>query len=806
MSRSKFYDKIKDAVIERQVEDVYNEGINLYFPSKDGITYPFNCDGFVDTKTENGKVLKLIIEYKLDEALANNVSRAKVLIQVIYYLKKFEQNGWMLPNVCMVGDKNECFVLHCNSLLKYLDEEANWNISPSNAASANPEFVLKIANDEEINPFVFNIDKDFSFSVVADKIKDLAENVQRYVRVTEHNIATIYDYFCRNVLRSKNISSHDLVGVFMGIIMDGDNYYQHPNKKNILVTPNGNLNIDGNGFRAFFNYFQRNYTPQERNNLTAIADRLIEDTDRRNKGDFWTPTPWVDYAHKMISESLGEDWKDKYVVWDNCWGTGNLTRDYWFNELYCSTLFQSELDIGSRYNPEATKFQFDFLNDSLDKIPSGLMKALKEDKPIVFLLNPPYAKATPINGNDGSDLAKTKINDEMIADKMGIASSILYCQFLYNIINIKNKFNLTNCHIALFCKPTYLSNGGTEIFRTKLLNNFSYNKGILFNASEFSDCSNGWGIHFAIYDGGKNINNNEFNHSLITNSYGKLKEVGQKILYNCDNKVCANNIFDCTKKHTRGIKTFSMKSALCIKDKECYDYKDAIGYINNDSNNQMQQMRVFLASHVIAANGNKPIFDENFNNVMALFSARKLIDDNWINDKDEYLAPNESHPKFDEFVNDSIVYSLFNTSSNQSSLRQVEYKDKLWDIKNEFFWMSKKDMMKLANDNNNDDCYEDARTDSDRYVYKKLKEIELSEEAKAVLDKATELVKSTFKYRPLFDSEHPEYQINNWDCGWYQIKAVAKEYCKKELDEFKELYKALADKMRPMVYELGFLK
>ena len=47
MSKSKFYDGIKDAVIERTVEDVYNKGINLYFPS--GITYPFACDGFVDT-------------------------------------------------------------------------------------------------------------------------------------------------------------------------------------------------------------------------------------------------------------------------------------------------------------------------------------------------------------------------------------------------------------------------------------------------------------------------------------------------------------------------------------------------------------------------------------------------------------------------------------------------------------------------------------------------------------------------------------------------------------------------------------
>ena len=42
---SKFFEQIKSAVIEREVEDVYNKGISLYFTDK--ITHPFvfnyNC-------------------------------------------------------------------------------------------------------------------------------------------------------------------------------------------------------------------------------------------------------------------------------------------------------------------------------------------------------------------------------------------------------------------------------------------------------------------------------------------------------------------------------------------------------------------------------------------------------------------------------------------------------------------------------------------------------------------------------------------------------------------------------------------
>lgn len=102
--------------------------------------------------------------------------------------------------------------------------------------------------------------------------------------------------------------------------------------------------------------------------------------------------------------------------------------------------------------------------------------------------------------------------------------------------------------------------------------------------------------------------------------------------------------------------------------------------------------------------------------------------------------------------------------------------------------------------------YEEARTDNERYVYNKLQEIQLSAEAQVVLDKATELAEKSFPFRPLFNQEHPEYQIYNWDCGWYQIKGLLNTYMPNDLKEFSALFKQLSDKMRPMVYELGFLK
>lgn len=1154
MSKSKFFDKIKDAKIERTVEDVYNEGINLYFPTDKGIEYPFACDGFVDTETDSGKVLKLIIEYKFNEIMTNSVARAKVLVQVVYYIKRFEQNGMVLPNVCMVGDKDECFVMHTNELLKYLDEDVDWSVSPSNAAAANPDLVLKISKDEQINPFIFTIDNNFDFKVVADKIKDLAENVKRYVRVTEHNLSKIFDYFCKNVLTGKTkLSGHDLVEIFMGVIGDKMRYYQHPSNPNALVCNGKNVNVNGKAFESFFGYFERNYTPQETMRLKSIADRLIIDADRRNSGDFWTPTVFVDYAHDMISKFLGEDWKEKYVVWDNCYdketeflsqngwkkisdyeesdlvmqfnqdgtsnftkpiryikqeylddwivlkgtqidikctkdhnfvvfndrkdrsqdfykipaiqlynksllinnlhlnipktfnhngslnvdenilrlaiainadgtyspkttlnnhknrtsrntrftdddtsirdcyvvsvkknrksermrlllknanieykykergdykiftfhfpfnpkhfpkewydlsnesksiiideifnwdgcarigkfknirkcystskkddadfisfvfssmgygvnfredkrgletnyvlspttirnakisspnnvfnieknndgvcycfevpsgmlvirrngkiyissnccGSLNLTRDYKFGELYCSTLYQSELNIGAEYNPEATKFQFDFLNDEIagrdsllgvynDKLPKGLKDALLENKPIVFFLNPPYAR----NGGMGkttrnANADKTMVNKQMKADKIGACSANLYTQFLYRIILIKKEFNLTNCHIALFSPALFLTGTSFAKFRNTYLNEFAFDYAIQFKASHFSDVADNWGISFSLWNNGVTGNKTDFDYMLVDNIDGEIVDIENKTLYNTDNTDSISKWYNVDTSKTNDFIT--LKSALNFGTKILKTPDYFIGYYvsgSNIVNKNTQECRIQNAPND-GGKENTVMVPDNFDRCTALFAARRLVKADWINWTDEYLAPNTSHEKWNEFVNDSIVYSLFESKSNQSSLRNVEYKNKKWNIKNEFFWMPKQTIEDLANTNGFTQTYNDARTSKERYVYEKLQSITLSSEAQKVLDKANDIVRNTFKYRELFDSEHPEYQIMNWDCGWYQIKALAKEYAKSDYEEFVKLFKALENKMRPMVYELGFLK
>jgi hypothetical protein len=253
-----------------------------------------------------------------------------------------------------------------------------------------------------------------------------------------------------------------------------------------------------------------------------------------------------------------------------------------------------------------------------------------------------------------------------------------------------------------------------------------------------------------------------------------------------------------------------MSSPLVIKQKGSgKTIPNSLGYFYSYGNNvYFNPTNVGLLSSGFSNGHGVGVSVINFNKVVIAFTARKIIKSNWINQKDEYLVPNEEHEQFEQFKYNSLVYSLFHIHSFQSSLRQVEYKDKLWDIKNEFFWMSKDRMKELADENGYDNLYNDARTSSERHVYNLLFGEEriydkLSPDAKLVLDKATELVEKSMELRQVMAND--ENHLDSWDAGYAQLKLIWKDYFQEDFKEFRQLYKNLEDRMRPLVYELGFL-
>jgi len=857
LASTKFIKDLRSADSEKLIESIYHDELRKGISSIGGVIHGvrtlYGTDGIIDGELRfDGvvRVFRIIIETKKNETFSNIEVRSKVLAQVIYYLKRFDTIGDTLPNIVFVGDKDECFVIHSNYLQKYLYNNYDWNIPPSRAGTVNVELVTELMNDQSIisQLFVFEINDNFDFSEVTNKIRDLALNIKTLVKVNERNILKVFDYFSLRVLKhaidgKSEYTAREQEGLFMNLLVHQNECYLHPIKRGVAVFNGIEARVNVDAFKSFINHYEFNYNAIEKKNLTAISDRLIEDSDRRRKGDFYTPVAWVDEAHRLLTKNLGVNWYNDYIVWDCAWGTGNLTRDYKFSKLYCSTLYNNDIVIGGKYNNEAqAKFQYDFLNDDVElfndllisvrggaklvesnfhgsklwQLAPNLIRGMLNGEKVLFFINPPFGTAgelSTISGNNDSKtgIARTAVNQVMTENKQGRASQQLYAQFIYRIIMFKELFT-NNISIGIFSPPLLLT--GLLFQELRKILPFSFVDGMLFKASEFADVSKKWGVSFTIWKDEQPKAQNKYDVSVKELTATGVATIMTKELYNLDNsKTCS----DWIKEPINRVKTFDapqMKSPLKWDKEKNYGKlaKGAIGYYVNKSNIvEKNDTQVYILSSCATSGLGISILPENFDRVICNFTARRLITGkyaNWVNAKDEYMIPNTEHPLYNQWKDDSIVYSIFNNASYQSSLRNIRYNNTNHNVYNQFFFMSKEEMKQLAlGEHHNDDIFYDIEQhgDDERFVYKKLLGANLSLDAKDVLDFARELVRESFRYRELFNRERPEYHINTWDSSWYQIKGILKAYMPDKLKEFNAKYKNFEDRMRPLVVELGFL-
>jgi hypothetical protein len=476
---------LTNALNEKDVENIYRENFKKKFKNLD-ITSPFGCDGFAVSPSDR---IRCLMEYKDEINLTSKTELAKPVCQAIFYLKKFYDKGIKPPSTVFIGDRSECTVLHVNDILSYLDMDIDWSTAPSSAHTI-PELFMKVVQDEKINPFIFN---SYDFDKCIDKVKELTQNIQRKVLVTDKNITEVYRYFDEKVLGKSKLTTNEKANLFVQILVNKDENFLHPSKRRrtVFTKSFGEILIASREqFESFFAHFSSSYSPSQKHKLAAVVDRIVEDVTRRKQGEFFTPVIWVDKAHEYIASVYGDDWKEKYVVWDPAWGTGNLTRDYKFKELYVSTLNQSDIDTATQmnYNPEAVKFQFDFLNDNYEKLPEGLRNAIESGREIIVLMNPPYMETSDKTGV----VEKTKVGNIMTEQGFGRESKQLFNQFIFNLSNMSDKINICQfTNASLFNYPSY------ENFRNYMLDNFNFIKGFVINSNEFADVKS-WPLSFSI--------------------------------------------------------------------------------------------------------------------------------------------------------------------------------------------------------------------------------------------------------------------------------------------------------------------
>lgn len=284
----------------------------------------YNCY-YIDDSNGCKHNYLLQLECKLDVDFNDKEERAKVLLQVAAYLRQIKDkevgylgdwNSNSIPRVVVLGSKINCLALPANLLYVYAGRIVNAKAaSTAYKEQANSLIISDILKDAniEVQSIVYNTaDKDCVKSL-CNEIAKLGRGLQITDDLSEATISKAFDFFDMYVLDTKfakSLSSREKVSIFIGLFFSdefeerktrGASYYDK-------IFVNGiEIKIDPDYYNKFkLLYSTRDYSRLEQKQITAITDRLIEDTDRRRRGDFYTPTVWVDEAHKLLDKNLGE--------------------------------------------------------------------------------------------------------------------------------------------------------------------------------------------------------------------------------------------------------------------------------------------------------------------------------------------------------------------------------------------------------------------------------------------------------------------------------------------------------------------
>ena len=181
----------------------------------------------------------------------------------------------------------------------------------------------------------------------------------------------------------------------------------------------------------------------------------------------------------------------------------------------------------------------------------------------------------------------------------------------------------------------------------------------------------------------------------------------------------------------------------------------------------------------------------------------------WINDRDQFLQP--TGELTDEFKNDCLIWMLWNGSNLTASADDLEWNDRKWSIVNHFIPFTEDEVG--ANERFESDFmveYLRERGYGSSPEKGRLGEV-FSPEAITVMNAGRELWKAYFAHTDM-RAVRDELKLNRSDVGWYQIRNALKkrnesgDFPPVSFVAFESAYKELTEKIRPKVWELGFLR
>jgi len=798
----------KESLVQEAYNNAFRECLNVD-PTRD-----FKCDAhFVAPIEGSQKSLDILVEYKFNLNFSKKEEISKVLCQIVFYLKAFHEKG-IPPTTLFVGDVNECFSMHTNVLLKFITRtDVDWAVPPSSAWKECTNLYTEIIADPECMPQVYKVDDGFDFK--ATIIQDLINSTlytRRNIVLNDSNILRFFEYFRTEVIKDKALQSNSK-------LLASTIYQLFLKKTEVMVGEGTNeahfegmsrrVKVDSQKLNVIIRDCVDKYNVQQLKDLTSVFDRLINDDYRRKEGKFYTPSLLVAKAHEYTDEALGPDWRQRCVVWDCCCGTGNLTRDYAFGELYCSTLDQEEIDVGKHshsFSNVKEVFQYDFLNGKFEDLPESLRNSIEEGKEITFFVNPPYVAGSVTGvGNKKNEVAK-------LMKKKGLNAKDLLYQFLFRMKNISRSHVKVN--ICLFSKATWLTGPKYKSFRKYFAESTNFESGFVVDSKEFSGTSGGWPIIFSIFK----VDSTALHRTFNSLEY-EIYETGKKYTFfnRSESEQPINSLVKLRESYEVILDNPSTSTGLTVNttNKSVHHAKEgSLGYLLSRNNCRKDSNRVCALWSMPYSNRGEysvSIHEENFQRVCEVFTARILSKSKiYYDELEEYLCPTEdilgSEP-YAYFGSQALIISIFNAAAKPTSV-EFDHNGKHWVFKNHFFWMSKSKFYKTVLERD----LLIGEEDEVPYMTTAIENQCVTKEGLDILNTATELLQLSNSDRARFSENNPELQLHHWDAGYKQLKqwwddlATRDEAFKPKYEAFKKMYSEFEKSVKPLVWDLGFLR
>jgi hypothetical protein len=213
--------------------------------------------------------------------------------------------------------------------------------------------------------------------------------------------------------------------------------------------------------------------------------------------------------------------------------------------------------------------------------------------------------------------------------------------------------------------------------------------------------------------------------------------------------------------------------------------------------NSVDQYKKCGGLHVLVSN-------QNMIKVAISFAVRKVIPADWLNDRDQFLYPNDKWKTDREFRNDCLTYTLFHSSNNIQSKHGINhwipFTESEVNARSKFKSNFMTDFIAGRIERANGDLFSNG---------KKRQKIVFSSEAKAVFNagrklwtyyhsqKKANVNASLYDIREHFQGRNEKGKMNNTSKDETYNALIA---------DLRSALKALAQKIEPKVYEYGFLR